>query len=163
MFSKLGKLCRYLSYRVPVEKDPIFRFLCARDAAYFTMLGHPSSKKGGGFDLLTANRVFGMAKSEGIFVSQVAGKVASLDNTKNFTILPSKDADICPIRHFGVTKELRYNIGQEYLFRIKTRCPIKLLINPLHHHVRLRDLKLHLKDLVLNLYEGETKDIGQSH
>ncbi|CAC5398848.1 unnamed protein product [Mytilus coruscus] len=47
MFDKLGKLCRYVSYKVSVEKDPISQFLFARDLSYFSLLCHSGNRGGG--------------------------------------------------------------------------------------------------------------------
>ena len=102
MFSKLGQLCRHLSCRVFAEEDSLTRFLFARDLAYFSILCH-SGSRGGGLGLVTADRCFDIPGSEGILISQVEGKVATLDNPKNCIIIPSKDNEICPIKTFENT------------------------------------------------------------
>jgi hypothetical protein len=46
MFSKLGQLCRHLSYRVFAEEDSLTRFLFARDLVYLSILCHSGSRGG---------------------------------------------------------------------------------------------------------------------
>ncbi|CAC5370047.1 unnamed protein product [Mytilus coruscus] len=124
MFSKLGKLCRHLSYRVSVEVDRISKFLYARDLAYFSILSH-SDRRGGDLGLLTADRCLQMPDSDGIFVSQTADKVSTLDNPRNFIVLPSKDSDICPVKNFKKyitnAKELNITFMEGYVFRIRDK------------------------------------------
>ncbi|CAC5361180.1 unnamed protein product [Mytilus coruscus] len=157
MFSKLGKLCRHLSYRVSVEVDPISKFLYARDLAYFSILCH-SGSRGGDLGLLTADRCFQIPDSDGIFVSQTAGKVASLDNPRNFIVLPSKDSDICPVKNFKKyitnAKELSITLTEGYVFRIQDKGSRKIVNEPVTSSCMTERLKLHLN--VLKLYEGET-------
>lgn len=157
MFSKLGKLCRHLSYRASVEKDPISNFLYARDLAYFSILCH-SGSRGGDLGLLTADRCFQIPDSEGIFVSQTAGKVANLDNPRNFIVLPSKDSDICPVKnltkYINNAKELSITLAEGYVFRIRDKVSRKIVNEPVTSSCMTERLKLHLN--VLKLYEGET-------
>ncbi|CAC5391416.1 unnamed protein product [Mytilus coruscus] len=157
MFSKLGKLCRHLSYRVSVEVDPISKFLYARDLAYFSILCH-SGSRGGDLGLLTADRCFQIPDSDGVFVSQTAGKVATLDNPRNFIVLPSKDSDICPVKNFKKyitnAKELSITLMEGYVFRIRDKGSRKIVNEPVTSSCMTERLKLHLN--VLKLYEGET-------
>ncbi|CAC5395697.1 unnamed protein product [Mytilus coruscus] len=157
MFSKLGKLCRHLSYRVSVEVDPISKFLYARDLAYFSILCH-SGSRGEDLGLLTADRCFQIPDSDGIFVSQTAGKVATLDNPRNFIVLPSKDSDICPVKNFKKyitnAKELSITLTEGYVFRIRDKGSRKIVNEPVTSSCMTERLKLHLN--VLKLYEGET-------
>jgi hypothetical protein len=54
-------------------------------------------------------------------VSQVVGKVASIDNPNNFILLPSKDNDICPVSHLkdymSIAGETNIDLRTGYLFR----------------------------------------------
>ncbi|CAC5394779.1 unnamed protein product [Mytilus coruscus] len=157
MFSKLGKLCRHLSYRVSVEVDPISKCLYARDMAYFSILCH-SGSRGGDLGLLTADKCFQIPDSDGIFVSQTAGQVATLDNPRNFIVLPSKDSDICPVKNFKKyitnAKELSITLTEGYVFRIQDKGSRKIVNEPVTSSCMTERLKLHLN--VLKLYEGET-------
>ena len=67
MFDKLGKLCRYLNYQTSVEKHPVTKVFCH------------SGNRGGDLGLLTADRLFQLSDTDGIFISEVAGKTASID------------------------------------------------------------------------------------
>ena len=122
MFDKLGKLCRYLSYQTSVEKEPVAKLLLLRDKAYFSLLCH-SGNRGGDLGLLTADRLFQLPDTDGIFISEVAGKTASIDNPKNAVILPSKDSDICPIKHlrkyFDFADESDSQLHNGYIFRLQ--------------------------------------------
>lgn len=97
MFDKLSRLCRYLSDKVSVEKDPIANFLLARDLSYFSFLCH-SGNRGGDLRQLKAENLFKIPGSNGIYVSQQSGQTASIDNPSNFVILSSSVEDICPIK-----------------------------------------------------------------
>lgn len=157
MFDKLGKLCRHLSYRVSVEKDSTTRYLYARDLAYFSLLCH-SGSRGGDLGLLTANKMFELPDSEGFMVSQTVGKVATIDNPRNFIVLPSKDNDICPIKNFkvyvGVSKDQGVMLKDGYVFRTKDKLSKEITNQPVSSSGMTERLKLHLK--ALRLYEGET-------
>jgi hypothetical protein len=157
MFSKLGQLCRHLSYRVFAEEDSLTRFLFARDLAYFSILCH-SGSRGGDLGLVTADRCFDIPCSEGILISQVEGKVATLDSPKNCIIIPSKDNEICPVKNFRkyikVAMESNINLNEGYVFRIKDRESRTIVNEPVSSSGMTERLKLHLN--TLNLYEGET-------
>jgi len=101
MFDTLGRLCRHLSYAISVQKDPISKYLLARDKAYFTMICH-SGGRGGDLGLLSSSRLFEMSNSNGVLISQVLGKVVSINNPDNFILLPSKDSDISPSFSFEI-------------------------------------------------------------
>lgn len=92
MFGKLGRLSRYLSDKVSVEKDHIANFLLERDLSYFSFLCH-SGNRGGDLRQLKPENLFKIPGSNGIYVSQQYGETASIDNPSNFVI-----EDICPIK-----------------------------------------------------------------
>ena len=96
MFEKLAKLCRYLAYKASVEKDVIKKYLYLRDRAFFSVLCH-SGDRGSDLGNLCISRMFELPEDKGIFISEIAGKVASLDNPKKFMLMKSKDEDICPV------------------------------------------------------------------
>ena len=157
MFNKLGKLCRHLSYRVTVEENQISKFLYARDLSYISILCN-SGSRGSDLGLLTAEKCFEIPDSNGFFVSQTAGKIATLDNPRNFVVLPSKDSDICPVRNLkiyvSVAKELGVRLDRGYIFRIKDKESKQIVNQPVSSSCMSERLKLHLKGL--NLYDGET-------
>ena len=70
----------------------------ARDRAYFSVICH-SGGRGGDLGLLTSSILFQMQDSGGVLVSQIVGKVASIDNPNNFIVLPSKDNNSCTVSH----------------------------------------------------------------
>lgn len=157
MFDKLGKLCRYLTYQVSVEKDHVTKLLWLRDKAYFAMLCH-SGDRGGDLGLLTADRIFQLPDSDGIFISEVAGKTASIDNPKNAVLLPSKDTDICPIKHlrmyFDFAEKTDIKLNEGYIFRIRDVRTKQITDKPVNSSCMSERLKTHL--LAINLYEGES-------
>jgi hypothetical protein len=55
--------------------------------------------KAAGFPVRSMD-VFDIPCSEGILISQVEGKVATLDSPKNCIIIPSKGNEICPVKNF---------------------------------------------------------------
>ncbi len=122
MFDKLARLCRYLTYKMSVEKNPTGKYLLARDRSFFAMLCH-SGSRGGDLGRLTAHRLFELPNSEGILVSQIVGKVVSSDNQKCFALMPSKHADICPVKfvkaYFEVAHKAGLNLGEGHLFRAR--------------------------------------------
>lgn len=139
MFSKLGQLCRHLSYRVFAEEDSLTRFLFTRDLAYFSILCH-SGSRGGDLGLVTADGCFDIPGSEGILISQVEGKVANLDNPKNCIIIPSKDNEICHVKPLE-------NISRES--NIKDRESRTIVNEPVSSSGMTERLKLHLNTLSL--------------
>lgn len=157
MFSKLGQLRRHLSYMVFAEEDSLTRFLFARDLVYFSIMCH-SGSRGGDFGLVTADRCFDIPGSGGILISQLEGKVATLDNPKNCIIIPSKDNEICPVKNFRkyikVARESNINLNEGYVFRIKERESCTIVDEQVSSSGMTERLKLHLN--TLNLYEGET-------
>lgn len=73
MFEKLSRLCCYLSYKISVEKDTRTNFLLQRDRAYFSLLCY-SGDRASDLGLLKCDRVFELPQSQGIFISETAGK-----------------------------------------------------------------------------------------
>ena len=59
------------------------KVLLFRDRAYFSLTCH-SDDRGGDLSLLTSERLLELPNSEGILVSQIAGKTFSLDNHNTF-------------------------------------------------------------------------------
>ena len=43
--------------------------------------------------------IFELSQNKGLFISQQSGKTASPDSPKNFSLIRSKDTDICPLSH----------------------------------------------------------------
>ena len=147
MFDKLGKLCRHLTYQASVEKDQVTKFLFLRDKAYFTLLCH-SGNRGGDLGLLTADRIFQLPDMEGIFISEVAGKTASLDNPKNAVLLPSKDVDICPVKHlrsyFDFADKCGIALDQGFIFRLRDVRTKQITDKPVNSSSMSERLKSHL-------------------
>ena len=121
MFDKLAKLCRYLTYQISREKDAVKKFLLLRDRAYFSLTCH-SGDRGGDLSLLTSERLLELPNSEGIIVSQIAGKTFSLDNPNTSLVYRSKDIDICPVRHLNdyiaFSESLQIGLDTGHLFRV---------------------------------------------
>lgn len=157
MFDKLAKLCRHLSYAISVQRDNISRYLLARDRAYFAMICH-SGGRGGDLGLLTSSRLFDMSNSEGVLVSQVVGKVVSINNPKNFILLLSKDSDICPVSHLrsymSIANDAQMDLKCGYFFRVQDRKTKTITSRPVTSTCMTDRLKMHLK--AIHLYEGET-------
>lgn len=157
MFDKLARLCRHLSYKCFVEKDPITRFLYERDCAYFSLLSHTGSR-GGDLGILTANRIFELPQKQGIVISQIAGKTVNIDHPKNITLFFSKDPDICPVRHLDRYMRFASNVGvnlsQGFLFRVRDVKTKVISDKPVTASVMTDRLKTHLQ--AINLYAGES-------
>ena len=156
MFDKLAMLCRYLTYQISREKDTVKKFLLLRDRAYFSLTCH-SGDRGGDLNLLTSERLLELPKSEGILVSQIAGKTFSLDSPNTFILYRSKDIDICPVRHLHdyivFSEVLRTGLDTGYLFRVSDKAG-QIINKPMSSSLITDRLKMHLK--AINLYEGET-------
>ena len=90
---KLAKLCRYLAYQASVEKYRTTKFLYLRDRAHFAILCH-SGDRGSDLGNLTIYDFLELLDSKGIFISEIAGKIASLSNPKDFMLMESKDEEI---------------------------------------------------------------------
>ena len=95
-----------------------------------------------------------------LLVSQVVGKVASIDNPNNFILLPSKDNDICPVSHLkdymSIAGETNIDLRTGYLFRAmdgKSKSIVNKAVTSTSMTARLRK---HLT--AINLYEGETSN-----
>lgn len=157
MFDKLAKLCRHISYVASIEKDNIVKFLLLRDKAYFSVICH-SGDRGGDLGILTANRIFELPDSGGILITHTAGKVASIHHPNNVILLPSKDLDICPIRHLreylNFAEKSGIHLSQGYLFRVRSVTKKSVADKPVTSAVMSDRLKSHL--LAVNLYEGES-------
>lgn len=157
MFDKLGKLCRHLTYQISREKDALTKFLFLRDRAYFSVICH-SGDRGGDISLLSSNRLLELPNSDGIFVSQVAGKLFSVDNPNNFILFRSKDPDICPVRHLrefiAFAEKLHIDLSMGYLFRVKDKNDKAIVNKPMSSSLITDRLRMHLK--AVSLYEGET-------
>ncbi|CAC5382313.1 unnamed protein product [Mytilus coruscus] len=157
MFDKLGKLCRYLSYKVSVEKDLISQFLFARDLSYFSLLCH-SGNRGVDLGLLKAENLFDIPDSKGIYVSQQAGKTASIDNPKNYIILPSLDEDICPIKlvkdYKRIASKLDIDLNKGFIYRVRDNKSKQINNRAVSSSCMTDRLKTHLMNI--NLYQGET-------
>ena len=157
LFDKLGKLCRYLSYKVTVEKEETSKFLFARDLSYFSLLSH-SGNRAGDLGLLTTNMIFELPDMNGLFISQTAGKVNTIDNPNNFTILPSEDGDICPVKHlknyFRVASASNIDLNEGYIFRTRDKKSQDIIDQPVSSSCMSDRLKTHLT--AINLYDGET-------
>ena len=76
MFEKLGKLCRYLAYKISVEKDSVTKFLYLRDRVYFSLLFH-TEDRASDLGALSSDRFFELTDGKGVFIFHVACKVAS--------------------------------------------------------------------------------------
>ena len=124
MYDKLAMLCRYLTYQASREKDAVKKFLLLRDRAYFSLTCH-SGDRGGDLSLLTSERLLELPNSEGVFVSQIAGKTFSLDNPNTFILYRSKDTDICPVRHLHdyivFSETLQIGLDTGYLFLVSEK------------------------------------------
>lgn len=99
-FDKLSSLYRHLTYHMSVEKVIVTRYFLHSDIAYFAILCH-SGDIAGDLALLTFERLFRMPQDKGILISEVAGKTASSDNSKNSVILSSTEMDTCPVQHLN--------------------------------------------------------------
>jgi hypothetical protein len=93
-------------------------------------------------------------------VSQVVGKVASIDNPNNFILLPSKDNDICSVSHLkdymSIAGETNIDLRTGYLFRAMDG-KSKSIVNKAVTSTSMTDrLRKHLT--AINLYEGETSN-----
>ena len=156
MFDKLAMLCRYLTYQISREKDTVKKVLLLRDRAYFSLTCH-SGDRGGDLSLLTSERLLELPNSEGILVSQIAGKTFSLDNPNTFILYKSKDVDICPVRHLheyiAFSESLQIGLDTGYLFRVSDKAG-QVINKPMSSSLITDRLKMHLK--AINLYEGET-------
>lgn len=157
MFEKLAKLCRYLAYKASVEKDQVKRYLYLRDRAFFSVLCH-SGDRGSDLGNLCSNRMFSLPDGKGIFVSEITGKVASLDNPKNFFLMKSKDEDICPVRllksYIDCSLEADIDLSHGYLFRVKDKIKNQVINKPVSSSSMTDRLRTHLR--AVNLYEGES-------
>ena len=157
MFEKLAKLCRYLAYKASVEKDTVKKYLYLRDRAFFSVLCHSGDR---GYDLgnLSISRLFELPDAQGIFVSEVIGKVASLDNPKNFVLLKSKDEDICPVRllenYINFASQSGIDLRSGYIFRVKDKKSGQIADKAVSSSSMTDRLRLHLR--AVNLYEGES-------
>ena len=156
MFETLGKLCRYLAYKISVE-DSITKFLYLRDQIYFSLLFH-TGDRASDLGALSSDRVFGLPDGKGVFISHVASKVASLDNPNNVVLFKSKDEDICPVRlleeYFVFTETLNINSKSGCLFRCRDVKTQEMGRKPLSASAITDGLKTHLS--VIKLYEGES-------
>ena len=161
MFEKLAKLCRYLAYRAAVEKDTVKRFLYLRDRAFFSVQYH-SGDRGSDLGNLSISRMFELPDANGIFISEIAGKVASLDNSRNFMLIESKDEDICPVRllksYISFASGNGVDLSDGFLFRVKDNASGKITDKPVSSSLMTDRLRIHLK--AVNLYEGGG---GSSH
>lgn len=99
-----------------------------------------------------------MPNNNGILISQIVGKVASINNPNNFILLPSSDLDICPVSHiksyFTIAEEINIDLKNGYLFRVEDRKTKMICDRPVTSTSMTDRLKMHLK--AINLYEGET-------
>ena len=150
MFDTLDRLCRYLSYAISVQKDPISKYLLARDKAYFTMICH-SGGRGGDLGLLFSSRLFEMSNSNGVLISQVV----SINNPDNFILLPSKDSDISPVSHLScsIANDAQVDLKSGCLFRVQDKKTKTITNRPVSSTCMTDRLKMHLK--AINLYESE--------
>ena len=157
MFDKLDRSCRYLSYKISVEKDPVLKFLLYRDRVYFSLLCH-SGDRAADLGLLKPENVFELPKSQGIFISETWGKTASLKNPKNYAVLISKDPDICPVMHLKRYLDFAMRIGVRldngYLFRLRDKKSLSIVDKPVSTSGMSDRLKTHL--LAINMYQGES-------
>lgn len=153
MFDTLGRLCRHLSYAISVQKDPISKYLLARDKAYFTMICH-SGGRGGDLGLLSSSRLFEMSNSNGVLISQVV----SINNPDNFILLPSKGSDIFPVSHLrsymSIANDAQVDLKSGRLFRVQDKKTKTITNRPVASTCKTDRLKMHLK--AINLYESET-------
>lgn len=120
MFDKLGRLCRYLSYKVSVENNLTAKFVLSRDLSYVSFVCH-SGNRGGHLSQKKTENLFEIPDSDGIYVSQQSGKTASIDHPNNFVILPSSDEDICPIKllkdYKRVAQQVNVDLSKGFMFR----------------------------------------------
>lgn len=162
MFDKLARLCRHLNYKCYVERDPVSKFLYARDCSYFSILSHTGGR-GGDMAILTASRIFELPQKQGIVISQIAGKTVKLDSPNNIVILPSKDPDICPVKHLSrylcTASEMGLDLSQGYLFRIRDVKSKAILDKPVNSSLMTERLRTHLQ--AIKLYAGETTHSGR--
>ena len=162
MFEKLAKLCRYLTYRASVEKDTVKKILYLRDGAFFSVQYH-SGDRGSDLGNLSISRMFELPDSSGIFISEIAGKVASLDNPRNFILIESKDEDICPVRllkkYISFASGIGVDLSDGFLFRVKDNTSGRITDKPVSSSLMTDRLRMHLKSV--NLYEGESSHSGR--
>ena len=157
MFEKLAKLCRFLAYKASVEKDITKKYLYLRDRAFFSVLCH-SGDRGSDLGNLSIGRMFELPDDQGIFVSEIVGKVASLDNPKNFVLLKSKDEDICPVGllkgYISFASRSGIDLSNGFLFRVKDNASGQIADKPVSSSSMTDRLRTHLR--AVNLYEGES-------
>ena len=156
MVDKLAMLCRYLTYQISREKDTVKKVLLLRDRAYFSLTCLLGDRVGD-LSFLTSERLLELPNSEGILVSQIAGKTFSLDNPNTFILYRLKDVDICPVRHLheyiAFSESLQIGLDTGYLFRVSHKAG-QVINKPTSSSLITDRLKMHLK--AINLYEGET-------
>ena len=157
LFDKLARLCRYLNYKAFREREPVSKFLYARDCAYFSVLSHTGGR-GGDMGLITANRLFQLPDDKGLVISQIEGKTVKIDNPNNIVLFRSKDPDICPVRclriYLDTAQKVGVNLKEDFLFRsrdIKSKEISEKAVTSSGMTDRLRG---HLE--AINLYAGET-------
>ena len=121
---------------------------------YFFTLGDTASD----FGALSSDRVFELPNGKGVFISHVAGKVASLDNPNNVVLFKSKDEDICPVRlleeYFIFSETLNINLKSGCLFRCRDVKTQEIGRKPVSASAITDRLKTHLS--AIKLYEGES-------
>lgn len=157
MFDKLGRLCRYLSYKISVEKDNTTKFLLLRDRAYFSLLCH-SGDRASDLGLVKSERIFDLPRSQGIFISETAGKTASLNSPKSYIVMISKDQDICPVKFLKQYIEFSSNIGIDlrngYIFKVRDNKSKLIVDKPVSSSSMSERLKTHL--MSISMYQGES-------
>ncbi len=158
LFDKLGKLCRHISYKISIEKDPLTKFLLLRDRAFFSMQCHSGDRRGRfGYSLLVTT-FSNLNDTQGVLITHIAGKVASIHHPKNVVLLSSKDLDICHITHLQeyltFAEKSEINLRQGYMFRVRNPSANSISDKPVTSPAMSDRLKKHLS--AVNLYQGET-------
>ncbi|CAC5378217.1 unnamed protein product [Mytilus coruscus] len=114
--------------------------------------------RGGDLGLLKAENLFEMPDSKGIYVSQQAGKSASIDNPKNYIILPSLDEDICPIKlvkyYKRMASKLDVDLNKGFIYRVRDNKSKQINNRAVSSSCMTDRLKTHLMHIYL--YQGES-------
>lgn len=91
-------------------------------------------------------------------MSQQVGKTADPDDPDSFSLMRSKDQDICPVLHLEryvkIARSMKIDLRQGYLFRMMDMKCRSIIDKGASSSCMTDRLRLHLK--AIGLYEGET-------
>ncbi|KXJ06330.1 Protein LIGHT-DEPENDENT SHORT HYPOCOTYLS 5 [Exaiptasia diaphana] len=146
---KLVKLAGYIQRELERVKDPVQRFILARDQAYFKTMFF-SGDRGGDLGQVKVPEILRFPNDDGFLFNHVWGKTLRDGDQNVFGIRRNPQTVICPIsgieQYLEVARQLKVDLTRGFLFRPTTpQGTIQDL--PLSSSTAEARLKVYLKDM----------------